>query len=157
MSSTTSHALLGDPKNGGALFLLPPEIRETIYRFLVKDRYAVIHSRLHWQLAIRGDPSMVVRPKVLSILRFSKAVCGEATKILYSETVFRFAIANLGLGVRVNAFLDDDNIDRVKKFAPMMKYIILDVNAMSTAWAYYVLEALMRNAVDLFGGIDIRR
>ena len=39
----------------------------------------------------------------------------------------------------------------------MMKNVILDIDGMSTDWASYVLKVLMRHAIDLFGGIDIRR
>ena len=37
--SSTSNYRLGDPSHGGALFLLPREVRDEIYRLLVKGRY----------------------------------------------------------------------------------------------------------------------
>lgn len=39
MLSITSHAALGDPKYGGALFLLAREIRDQIYGLLFQGRY----------------------------------------------------------------------------------------------------------------------
>lgn len=151
MSSTTSHALSGDPKKGGALFQLPREVRDIIYRFVHKDYYQVVPSRLYMYI---GDRK--AKPE-FSILRVSKIFSGEAAKILYSKSVFRFALANIDFALRENGFLDDEDADHVKKFAPMMKNVILDINGMSIEWRGHILNGLMRQAIDLFGGIENRR
>lgn len=48
--------------------------------------------------------------------------------------LFRFALANIDFALRENGFLDDEDADHVKKFAPMMKNVILDINGMSIKW-----------------------
>lgn len=37
--ASTSNYRLGDPSHGRALFLLPQEVQDEIYRLLVKSRY----------------------------------------------------------------------------------------------------------------------
>ena len=85
MASTISNPTsLGDPKNGGALFTLPRELRDEVYRLLVKRRYTVF-----------GDPSpkdtMVAKPD-LAVLRVSRAISCEAHEIFYSESILRYQI-----------------------------------------------------------------
>ena len=92
-----------------------------------------------------------------SILRVSKVVSGEATEILYSESVFRFALANIDFALHETGFLDDEDADHVKKCAPMVKMFTLDINGMSIKWRGYILNGLMRQAIDFFGGIENRR
>lgn len=81
MASTISNPTsLGDPKNGGALFTLPREIRDGIYRLPVKRRYTVF-----------GRDSMVAKPD-LAILRVSRAISCEALETFYSESTLRYSI-----------------------------------------------------------------
>ncbi|CAF9929898.1 hypothetical protein IMSHALPRED_008030 [Imshaugia aleurites] len=80
MASTISNPTsLGDPKNGGALFTLPRELRDEVYRLLVKRRYTVF-----------GDPSH--QEPDLAILRVSRAISCEAQKIFHSESILQYQI-----------------------------------------------------------------
>ena len=73
---------LGDPENGGALFTLPRELRDEIYRFVVKGYYIVFD--LYGQYYCDN-------PR-LTIFRVSQAISSEALEIFYSESVFSHII-----------------------------------------------------------------
>lgn len=82
--------LLGDPKHGGALFTLPREIRDDIYRLLVKGRHTV-----YLPLKNEGGDTFksIAHDKPdLVILQISRAISREAQEILYSESVFRYSM-----------------------------------------------------------------
>ena len=85
---------LGDPKHGGALFTLSLEIRDEIYRLLVK-RYYLIYGPL--ELLDKGnnrssfrDRELGIDKPDLTILRISQAISHEAQEVHYSESIFRY-------------------------------------------------------------------
>ena len=81
---------MGNTKADGTLFLLPREIRDEIYRYLVKGHYSV------WQFVSTDCRTAVLRAtnrtSHLAIFQVSKAIHDEATLIFYSESVFRYHI-----------------------------------------------------------------
>lgn len=84
---------LGDSKHGGALFTLPREIRDEIYRLLVKGSYLVFAP----SEAEHGGSVSVTHPQTyanpdLVILLISQAISREAQDLLYSESVFRYSV-----------------------------------------------------------------
>ncbi len=83
---------LGDSKNGGALFTLPREIRDEIYRLLVKGRYFVLPRRKSRHKAEVIETGARPDQPDLEILLLSKAISGEAQQILYSESIFVFCV-----------------------------------------------------------------
>lgn len=172
MSSTTAKSPQGDPKHGGALFRLPREIRDVIYRRLVKGRYLTDKRSAHSEGSDKegsdseSDVDQNAGPN-LSILRVSKAVGHEAVEILYSDSVFRFPID-------FKSPRDDDedgklfHLNHLKKVAPMMKNVYLDVDGASIRWAGWFetryspmwarkLELSSGPTIDLFGDVDIKR
>ena len=116
MPNTTGHARSGDPKHGSALFRLPREIRDSIYRLLVKGRYLAVKPSLNSEGRLDIDNNTGLD---FSILRVSKVVSCEAAEILYSESVFRFILCYQ------KPFL---NFIDFRKVAPKMMNIILDVD-----------------------------
>lgn len=76
---------LGNSQHGGALFTLPRELRDEIYRLLVKKRY-IIYITPH------EDNHVTTEKHDLAILEVSQAVSSEALEILYSEAVFCFSV-----------------------------------------------------------------
>ena len=145
----TSHVKLGDSKHGGALFLLPREIRDEIYRLLVKGSY--LDTGCFYRCARKDSyPRTDIRPD-FAILQVSKSIGREATEILYSESVFRFIIKT---GFHEEHILSLD-LDRMKRLAPMIQNVILDVRSFSVPDTFY--EINMPVAVQSFGGLDITR
>lgn len=89
MVSTVSNLTpLGDSKHGGALFTLPREIRDDIYRLLVKGTYLVFFPS---GSIYTGIFKLVDKPDLV-ILRISQAISHEAQEVFYSESVFRYSI-----------------------------------------------------------------
>ncbi|KAL9132188.1 MAG: hypothetical protein Q9175_006576 [Cornicularia normoerica] len=86
-SSATSPSTLGDPRHGGALFTFPREVRDEIYRLVVRKHYIIY---------ITQGTNDIITPRKnehdSAILQVSKAVSDEASDTLYSESVFRFSI-----------------------------------------------------------------
>ena len=80
-SPSTSLGTIGNPSHGGALFILPREVRDEIYRLVVKRRYHTSHF-------------LPVGTYVndLAIFRVSRAIGHEATDIWLSESLFVFVI-----------------------------------------------------------------
>ncbi|CAD6590401.1 MAG: hypothetical protein ASARMPRED_004803 [Alectoria sarmentosa] len=97
MASTVSNLTrLGDPKHGGALFTLPREIRDEIYRLLIKGCYLiyaplVLLDRGNFRSSFRDRKPRVHEPD-LTIFRISQAISHEAQEIYYSESIFRYEI-----------------------------------------------------------------
>ena len=79
---------MSNPQYGGALFILPREVRDEIYRLVVKRDY-IIYVTL-------GDDEVSIRPTkdkhYFAILEVSKTLSDEASDILYSESLFKFSI-----------------------------------------------------------------
>ena len=145
----TSHVKLGDSKHGGALFLLPREIRDEIYRLLVKGSYLDTGCFYRCSRKDRYPPTDI-RPD-FAILRVSKSIGREATEILYSESVFRFIITTGFYGEHI---LSPD-LDRMKRLAPTIQNVILDVGSFNEPDVFY--EINMPVAVQSFGGLDVTR
>ena len=145
----TSHVPLGDPKHGGALFLLPREIRDEIYRLLVKGSYR--DTECFYRYSGKGGWGLkVVRPD-FAVLQVSKSVGREATEILYSESVFRFVVTTWFYPGKLLS--PDPN--RMKRLAPMIQNVILDVRHFDPPDTFS--ETNMGMAVQNFGGLDITR
>ena len=81
------YSTLGNPKHGGALFTLSRELRDEIYRFVVRKRY-IIYITHRWSC----DPVPSRGKHDFAILQVSKAVNDEVSDILYAESVFRFSM-----------------------------------------------------------------
>ena len=144
-----SYVSLGDPKHGGALFLLPREIRDEIYRLLVKGHY--LDTGCFYQYSGKEiDARSDFRPD-FAILQLSKSIGREATEILYLESVFRFVITTRLCEEHI--LIPD--LDRMKRLAPMIQNVILDVRKFDMPDPFY--EKNMGIAVQNFGGLDIRR
>ena len=79
---------------GGPLYSLPREIRDEIYRYLVKGRYLSFHSWMDYtrRLSFEKIDLAMFQKADLAIFRVSKATFDEATSIFYSESVFRYHI-----------------------------------------------------------------
>ena len=149
MSSITGHASLGDPKYGGALFVLPREIRDKIYGLLFKGRYraAWIAQPLHTELRIPNyDQSD------FSILRLSKTIGSEATETLYSENVFRFIMSE-----RPEHYVIKPDFDCLKGVVPLIKNVILDVDTYTLNAADCLYEPNRNCPMRILEGIDVRR
>ena len=149
MSSMTDHVPLRDPKHSGALFLLPREIRDEIYRLLVKGSYLDTTS-LYRLSGKEFNDHKDVQPD-FAILQTSKGIGREATEILYSESVFRFVITAVFYETKI---LSPD-LDRMKRLAPMIQNVILDIDSFFMPNVNY--EASMDFAIQIFGGRDIER
>ena len=145
----TSRVPLGDSKHGGALFLLPREIRDEVYRLLVRGSY--LDTTCLYRYSDKAfEPQQGVRPD-FAILRVSKSISREATEILYSESVFRFVITSW---ISRESILTPD-LDRIKRLAPMIQNVVLDVDRFIVPDEVYELN--MGVAVQNFGGLGIRR
>ena len=92
MTSTTPNLTpLGDSKHGGALFTLPREIRDDIYRLLVKGLYLVFrHTGTEHGVSLI-DSETLDKPDLI-ILRIAKVISREAQQVLYSESIFRYEV-----------------------------------------------------------------
>ena len=75
-------------KQGGLLFNLPRELRDEIYRYLVKGNYVLNEPP---KLLFEVAPVSRVRPH-LNVLLVSKPIRNEAMAVLYSESRFRIYI-----------------------------------------------------------------
>lgn len=89
-SAVSDHTPRGDQRNGGALFTIPREIRDEIYRMPVKRHYiafpAVNSPRNCKCIICRSNTE---KPD-LAILRVSRAISDEAQEMIYSESLFEY-------------------------------------------------------------------
>ena len=150
MPSMSGHVPLRDPNHDGVLSVLPREIRDKIYRLLVKGSYLDTASMYRYS-GSEVDAHNDVQPD-FAILQLSKSIGREATEILYSESVFRFVITTRGFNEE--HILIPDN-DRMKRLAPMIQNVVLDIHCYEPPDPFY--EMNMGIAVQNFGGLDIRR
>ena len=166
--SSTANIQLGDPSQGGALFLPPREIRDEIYRLLVKGRYLAdkpLNQDGWYNTDDDIDTKDIDDGPDFSILRVSKILSHEAGEILYSDSVFRFVID-------FNHPRDDEKVHEklhhLKKAAPMMMNIVLDIDRYFidlAEWGYArgridwakMLERSFGPTIDLFGDLNIER
>ena len=139
-SSTTTYSTLGDSTYGGALFTLPREVRDEIYRFVVRKRYIIYITRPG-----SDDPLPSTGKHELAILQVSKAINHEASDTLYAESVFRFSM-NLKL---FEAFPAPAHL------ANRMTNVELDFKSYTYNWehTYAIIDA----ATAGFADTDIRR
>ena len=85
MSLATSVPSSTATRQGGMLLSLPRELRDMIYRHVVKRTYVLYSQpRLIWI----GNRQSYLSPN-LGILRVSKTISGEAIAVLYAESTFR--------------------------------------------------------------------
>ena len=102
MSLVTGVPTTTATKQGSMLLNLPPEIRDMIYRYLVKGTYLLdvypdsTFSRFQ-DIAVNAElTGPFVKRKIiysdLNILRVSKTISDEAMAILYSESTFRIYV-----------------------------------------------------------------
>ena len=152
MTSTVSNLTpLGDPKHGGALFTLPREIRDDIYRLLIKGRYLVfrhIDSERH-RATLKERGKTFDKPDLV-ILQISHVISREAQQILYSEGIFRYSIP-------VNAYaalkLQHEAINQMKKIEIYFKGLWQRTGCQSTGDPPHsrkcrpaaILEAIIRD------------
>ena len=184
--SNTADAQLGDPSHGGALFLLPREIRDEIYRLLVKGRYladkplnysygggTTNYGKSNGEKINDENKDNIDGEEILSenegpdfsIFRVSKFLSDEAREILYSDSVFRFTIDwNFPIGNEKA----HGKLHRLKKVASLMMNVVLDVECPffdNAEWFYSrectkyseTLEQSISLTMDLFGDVDIKR
>ena len=114
MSLTTNVPTSTATKQGGTLLNLPRELRDMIYRHVLKRTY-LVGAQL--PPLCRGTRHLNISSN-LSILRVSKIISDEAMAVLYAESTFR-----------IYAYLGDDQPNRLS-FMPTverMMNIELDV------------------------------
>ena len=76
---------------GGMLFILPRELRDMVYRYVLKGNYLVSGKPETMSSDLFSEKEFCgMGEHGASILRVAKAVSDEATKVLYSESRFRF-------------------------------------------------------------------
>ncbi|CAD6575266.1 MAG: hypothetical protein ASARMPREDX12_007174 [Alectoria sarmentosa] len=86
-SSPTNATALGNAHHRGALFTLPRELRDEIYRFVVKGSYLIrVRNGKAYTTAVN------IRESDFGIFKVSKAISQEASDIYYSESDFLFVI-----------------------------------------------------------------
>lgn len=86
-SSPTNATALGNAHRRGALFTLPRELRDEIYRLAVKGSYVI------WVINGKAYTTAVnIRESDFGIFKVSKAISQEASDIYYSESDFLFVI-----------------------------------------------------------------
>ena len=92
MTSVSTPEPLGDSKNGGALFILPREIRDEVYRFLIKRHYTVIYAPKSASGTTYVAKITAADIFDLAIFQISHAISHEVQAVLYSESTFRYII-----------------------------------------------------------------
>ena len=131
MSWMTCHVPLGDPKHGGAPFLLPREIRDEIYLHLVKGNH--LDTEIFYRYSGKDRYGRtVVRPD-----------------FAYSESVLKFVTTTLGS----RGHLLRPDFYRMKRLAPTIQNVVLDVRHYDLPNPVY--ETTMGMMVQDFGGLDI--
>ena len=91
-SSSTSPASLGTSQHEAGLFLLPRELRDEIYRLVLKGHYVI-----RVESAKSHSSAKATKNSDLSILMVSKAIWHEASDIWLSESTFQFRISYFDL------------------------------------------------------------
>lgn len=143
VSTASSLTPRGDPKHGGELFTLPREIRDIIYRLLVKGRYLV------FRLLDNADGVTFVKCGTmftpdLVILRISRVIGSEAQEIFYSESIFQYCDP-----FTTKAILNPQ-IEAVNRMKKIEIYIqkLEDRN---------IMAAICENIIGDFTGIEVVR
>ncbi|CAF9909894.1 MAG: hypothetical protein ALECFALPRED_006102 [Alectoria fallacina] len=101
-------------KQGGMLFILPRELRDEVYRYLVKGTYLVggqpdgISKDTHSE----GKCLKTVEKCLyLDVLRVSKVISDEAMAVLYSESTFRIDVFSKNQKAMLS--LERESVDRM--------------------------------------------
>ncbi len=76
---------------GGIFFSLPQEIRDEIYRYLVKGHHLFYQSTFDFRAVLKTSTGSLN----FAIFQVSKATYSEATSIFYSESIFRYQLDNI--------------------------------------------------------------
>lgn len=79
------------PNDDGILFKLPREVRDKIYRYLVKGTYVIAVPPSQTSTAnfyAASDLGFSVHGPDLGILRVSKALSHETIELLFAESIF---------------------------------------------------------------------
>lgn len=84
-NNTSSSAKTSNIQSGTTFYSLPLEIRNEIYRHLVKRRYSFKYNKKVRNELGAGKPDF-------AIFSVSKAAYDEATSVFYSESVFNFYV-----------------------------------------------------------------
>ena len=151
---------LGNPEHGGALFTLPRELRDEIYRLLVQGRHTVY-------LPLENEGADILTSKAgsvtldkpdLVILQISRAISREAQEILYSESVFRYSI-NLHASKALKP--PTQLVCRMKKVKMLLSYLMSESDRdifRDTHPSYEPrMAAICKATLDNFTGAQILR
>lgn len=125
--SSMSEALQSNSNQGGALSQLPREIRDTIYRLLIKGRY------VSWDDEYSCGPHTLTRPN-LSILRVSQLIGHEAMEIMCSDSVFLF---DIDIYNRIDDYVDR-MFSQMKRVSPMMRNVEIGIDGYSLERAEWI-------------------
>ena len=147
---------LGDRNHGGALFILPPEIRDEIYRLLLKSHYTIPYSGPTKCHGRKNRDKKTVEPGLV-IFRVSRIISYEAQELFYAESTFHFTV---DFGTYMGR-LECPTLKRVRKVKIMIRGLTSQLDgydAMYTPAVYsHRIEAICRPTIDEFMGTKIRR
>ena len=144
MASTVSKPHpLGDSKHGGALFTLPREIRDEIYRHLVKESYVILFPSGF----IHESAFKLVDKPDLGIFLISQAISLEAQEVFYSESVFHCSMD----------FKSHDSLAVSTQMVKRIKNLKIEIQGINYSYHddYYTSEADMMATWKTFIG-DLR-
>lgn len=147
-SAVSDHTPLGDPKNGGALFTIPREIRDEIYRFLVKRHYIAFpagKSPIECKCTICGTNT---ESPDLAILRVSRAIGDEAQEMVYSESLFEFL--NLD-------FRNATSLKPPTQVVNRMKKVLVSIKGLLPETRYSVPPGIYDGTIDGLSGYRVVR
>ena len=159
MAPTVSkHKRLGDRNHGGALFILPRELRDEIYRLLLKRYYTIFYSKpLKWQKSKTRDKK-TYNPGLV-ILRLSRTISFEAQELLYAESIFHVTV-DFGMN-SVELKRPTQALNRVRKVKITIKGLTPQFDGYdakySAAGLNHRIEAICGHTIDNFMGTLIRR
>lgn len=148
LSYTTISTALGIPEHGGAIFILPREVRDEVYRLVVQGFYTIYvpHGKTR-TAAIR------TRESDFAILKVSKAISEQSLEVCLRESVFRFIIQ---FSQPVIICLPDKLTDPMKNVE-----IVLDDTSLLHLNHYEVksdhIDAVCKAGIAPFTGTDIAR
>ena len=155
MTSVSTSEPLGDSKNGGALFILPREIRDEVCRFLVKRRYTVIYPPKSASGTTYAGNMTAVDIFDLAIFHISHAIGHEVQAVLYSESTFRYFI---DFSINVPCKPPTAVVNRMKKVEIVIKGLGVYYIYEKTHPTYKRRMALICEAtIDGFTGTQILR
>lgn len=147
-TSETSLTTFGISQHGGTLFTLPREVRDEIYRLVVKDLYFIYACEGKTHMAgIRTEESD------FSILETSKATSREVLEIYYQESVFSFTTRFGPSGI---ICLPKKLTDRMKN----VRLVVLNINILYLRQDELEMDnvnSLCKAVITPFAGTHIAR